>query len=57
MILLTHYFLCVDFRSIELRLLAHLSGDINLLHVLSSQPLSTDVFKLLASNWYRQVWE
>lgn len=44
-------FVAIDFRSIELRLLAHLSGDINLLHVLSLQSLSTDVFKLLASNW------
>ena len=40
-----------DFRSIELRLLAHLSDDPVLLNTLNSRQ-SSDVFILLASEWY-----
>ena len=40
-----------DFRSIELRLLAHLSGDPVLINTLNSRQ-SSDVFILLASEWY-----
>ena len=50
------HYLCVlcspaDFRSIELRLLAHLSDDPVLLNTLNSRQ-SSDVFILLASEWY-----
>ncbi len=46
------YCLCyfaADFKSIELRLLAHLSGDPTLTAILSQSP--GDVFTLLASEW------
>ena len=39
-----------DFKSIELRLLAHLSEDPVLIDILNSQQ-SCDVFTLLASEW------
>lgn len=45
-------FLAADFRSIELRLIAHLSGDQHLIAMLlSSGKGSVDVFTLLASEW------
>ena len=46
-------FLCIDFKSIELRVLAHLSNDPSLLSALtSSSQSSDDVFVMLASEWY-----
>jgi len=42
-----------DFKSIELRLLAHLSEDPVLIDILNSQH-SCDVFTLLASEWYAE---
>ena len=53
-ILLYYYcliYIVTDFKSIELRLLAHLSQDKALLSVLISNECN-DVFKLLASQWY-----
>ena len=45
--------LCQDFRSIELRLIAHLSGDQRLIAMLASDGRgTTDVFTLLTSEWY-----
>jgi DNA polymerase nu len=48
-----HSFVATDFRSIELRLLAHLSGDPALISILTTQPQSTspDVFMHLAAQW------
>lgn len=43
--------LCVDFKSIELRVLAHLSSDPQLLSAFNSHT-STDIFVTLASEWY-----
>ena len=43
----------VDFRSIELCLLAHFSGDHKLISVLNNSTKSgKDIFKSLASEWY-----
>ncbi|CAI8031631.1 DNA polymerase nu [Geodia barretti] len=49
-----YMFVSTDFRSIELRLLAHLSGDPVLISALTTQPQHTsscDVFAHLAAQW------
>jgi len=40
-----------DFRQIELRLLAHLSGDPSLLAIFNN-PYSDDIFRELTSQWW-----
>ena len=45
------YFSWADFKSIELRVLAHLSGDAQLLSAFSSSQ-NADIFITLASEWY-----
>ena len=47
------FIMCKDFKSIELRFVAHLSQDPRLLALLNTKENSTDVFTLLASKWYR----
>lgn len=43
-----------DYSQIELRVLAHLSGDPQLLHILAQAGLQGDAFALIAKTWLRQ---
>ena len=43
-----------DYSQVELRVLAHLSGDPHLTHILTQAGLQGDAFALIAKTWLRQ---
>lgn len=43
-----------DYSQVELRVLAHLSGDPHLIHILTQAGLQGDAFALIAKTWLRQ---
>ena len=44
-----------DYSQVELRVLAHLSGDPQLIHILSQAGFQGDAFALIATAWLRQA--
>lgn len=42
-----------DYSQIELRVLAHLSGDPHLIHILTQAGVQGDAFALIAKTWLR----